>query len=155
MKKSVILAIIVGIVCFAVAIIMLARMSNTPEQAPTGSTKKDRIPVNTVCSLGPSAVFKTNDDVTLYMVDIINGDSFAAKNMLSGEFHFSLRDSASVKVLYHGPYQGYVAPDAPQSTRKALSQFEICQVQILDGVHKGRTGWIVDTELRCPTQKDE
>lgn len=43
-------------------------------------SKKDRIPVNMVCYLGPVGVFDTNDDVTLFMVATINGDHLAANN---------------------------------------------------------------------------
>jgi len=127
--------------------------SPTPKRPSAEIVRRDRIPVNTICYLGPAGVFDTNDDVTTYEVAYRTGDFFAAKNMLSDDFHFWLREKASVKVLYHGPYQGYVAPDAPQSTRDALSQFEICQIQILDGDRKGKIGWVIDTELRCPTQK--
>ncbi len=45
---------------------------STPKSTP-GATKRDRIPVNMVCDLGPAGVFDTNDDVTLFMVATING----------------------------------------------------------------------------------
>jgi hypothetical protein len=127
---------------------------STSRKQPTAEiVRRDRIPVNTVCYLGPAGVFDTSDDIALYEIAMFNRDGFSANNMLSDQFHFWLPDKAGVKVLYHGPFQGYVAPDAPQSTREALSRFEICQIQVLDGVKKGKVGWIVDTELRCPTQK--
>jgi hypothetical protein len=111
------------------------------------------VSASTGCYLEPTAVFDTKDDVTLYAISVINGDSFSANNMLSGQFHFWLTEKAAVRVLYHGPYQGYVAPDAPQRTRDALSRFEICEIQILDGAYKDRIGWAVDNDLRCRTQR--
>lgn len=98
-------------------------------------------------------MFDTNDDIALYETAMYSGDTLAANNMLSDQFHFWLREKTNVEVLYHGPYQGYVGPDAPKSTHDALSQFEMCQIKILDGARKDGVGWVIDTELRCPTQK--
>ena len=126
---------------------------STKKQPDVMGTKRDRIAVNTICFLGPAGVFDTNDDITTYQVAYLTGDYVAASNMLSNDFHFWVREKASVRVLYHGPYQGYVAPDAPKSTRDALSQFEICQIGILDGAQKGKIGWVLDTDLRCPTNQ--
>ena len=155
--KHIFIGIVAGFGLIGLALFIMIATSGKPTAtgAPSqaSDSKRDRIPINTVCYLGPAHVFDTNDDVTLYEIDMIKGDSFAANNMLSNQFGFWLREKASAKVLYHGPYQGFVAPDAPKSTRDALNQFEICQVQILDGVYKNKIGWVVDTDLRCPTQK--
>jgi hypothetical protein len=167
MKAIVKLALIllgIGVVTFSLVVLKLSFERNaatTPpvsnqlqEKKPQGkSPKRDHIPTNTVCYLGPCAVFDTNDDVTLYMVGVINGDYFAANNMLSGQFHFWLREKVNARVTYHGPYQGIVLPDAPKSTLEALAQFQICQVEILDGIHAGKIGWVLDTDLRCPANK--
>lgn len=161
MKKLLLVVAALIVLVFLVAVIRktnpVAPQSGATQQAPnanrslTEAPKRDRIPVNTVCFLGPAGVFDTNDDIALYETAMYTGDTFAAKNMLSDDFHFWLREKARVKVLYHGPYQGYVGPDAPKSTRDALSRFEMCQIKILEGAHKDRVGWVVDTELRCPT----
>ena len=108
----------------------------------------DRIPVNALCTLGPCTVFDTNDDVVQYEMAIISGEWYVANS----QSRFWLPETVSVKALYHGPYQGYVGPDAPQSTRDALGQFEICQIQILEGEHNGRVAWVLDTNLRCSPQ---
>jgi hypothetical protein len=115
---------------------------------PAKRNRIDRIPVNAVCAVGPCAVFDTNDDVALYEMEIISGDWLAANS----RSRVWLREAVNVKVLYHGPYQEYVAPDSPQSTLDALRQFESCQIQILGGPHKSRVGWVVDTKLRWPSQ---
>lgn len=163
MKKSLLVVAALIVLVFLVAVIRetngIAPQSRATQPATTANRsraenpKRDRIPVNTVCFLGPAGVFDTNDDIALYEIAVFNHDSLSANNELSDDFHFWLREKASVKVLYHGPYKGYVAPDAPQSTRDALNQFEMCQIQILDGAHKNRVGWVIDTELRCATNR--
>lgn len=86
--------------------------------SPPKRTKRDRIPVNAVCAMGPCAVFDTDDDVTLYEMSVINGDWLAANR---GSSHFWLQAKVNIDVMFHGPYQGYVGPDAPESTCDALS----------------------------------
>lgn len=114
----------------------------------THPKRKDRIPVNAICTAGPCTLFDTNDDVVQYEMAIIRGEWYVANS----QSRFWLRETVSVKALYHGPYQGYVAPDAPQSTRDALAQFEISQIQILEGEHNARVAWVLDTNLRCSPQ---